>query len=324
MALNLGHSAMEIESFDLHDKSAWTSNGSIRTSLTTEANGIAARSRSREILLTTVKHELDELRTFAWIFVAEDGGPIRTIIDGRHKTETGRNTFVKSGSRGMPWESRAGEEPLMRLCEVATPVHSYLAQPHRLEMAVSGHGRHLVYFPDAELKVDRAFAEALMKKGARFDEAVRKFRPENATGDQVTLVIEAKTEGDTRRFEPMYQAKLTLAKQVYSGLGWYFYEVLNTRDLANAGLRRVVNDIYFSRYTAIDRADIAVALDVTHAPRPTYRRLLDELGGGKVAAAKAAALHIRRVISLNLSTYPRRQANVRSLGDHQHLLAGVI
>lgn len=318
MALNQKYSVMDIETATLPFAAA-----TLGSSPKSKNDDISPPARKGEVLAESFQYELDELRTVAWIFVAHDGGPIRTIITGRRKTETGRNTFVKSGSMGMPWESRS-EEPVMRLCEVATPVHSYLAQPHRLEMAVSGHDRHLVYFPDAMIRVDRAFAEMLMKKGSKFDEAVRDFRPEHATGDLVTLIIEAKAAGDLRRFDPEYQAKLSLAKQVYSGLGWFFREVLDTRDLANTEVRSTVNDIYFCRYTKLTPVDVDVALNLSRAPRLTYRRLLDALGGGKAAAAKTAALHVRRVISINLARFPTMQAHVRPLRDDRRLLNGVI
>lgn len=281
------------------------------------------RPRDREILLSTYKQEIDDLRTNAWIFADRDGGPLRTIIDGRHRTPTGRNTFIKSGSKGMPWESSRAEEPLMRFSEVATPVHSYLAQPHRLEMAVSGLDRHLIYFPDAQLTVDRAFAMSLMKKGARFDEAVRKFRPEESTGDVVTLIVEAKTTKDKRQYDPLYRAKLTLAKQVYLGVGWYFYELLDTWDLANLALRAAVNDLYHARYTALEPADIDLTLRLVRAGRLTLGQLLGALGGND-PIAKVMALHIRRVISLNLSNFPTPQAHVRLVDDRRHILDGVM
>lgn len=64
----------------------------------------------------------------ATITVAENGGPIRTLITGREPHPTGTITSIKAGSRAMPWESIKAERPALIACETASPVRRLLAQ----------------------------------------------------------------------------------------------------------------------------------------------------------------------------------------------------
>jgi hypothetical protein len=133
------------------------------------------------------------LRTVAKIHEDPRGGPVRIIINGRHRKPTGRYTSAKA-RRAMPWEDRA-ERMFFWLCEADTAVVSFLAQPHCLEMKVAGGGRSLLYYPDV--------------------------RRDMADGRVEIREIKSRDAG-TRRRDPDYAHKLELAHEVYARLGWDF------------------------------------------------------------------------------------------------------
>lgn len=83
-----------------------------------------------------------------------DGGPIRQMGMTGSTKPTGTFTSVKGRSRAMPWESMKCELPALQLAEVASPVVSLMAQPHRLELFVRRRRNPLIYFPDLELTVE--------------------------------------------------------------------------------------------------------------------------------------------------------------------------
>jgi hypothetical protein len=72
---------------------------------------------------------------------------MRRVLTGRATKPTGNIPCVKANGRGMPWESRDGERPLLVLCEVGTPVASLMAQPHRLEIPIANDPRQEIYIP---------------------------------------------------------------------------------------------------------------------------------------------------------------------------------
>lgn len=66
----------------------------------------------------------------------------------------------------MPWESQSCELHAMQIAEVSTSVHSFLAQPHRLELRVLRCKRPLLYLPDMQMEVDEKVAAGLMRGDA--------------------------------------------------------------------------------------------------------------------------------------------------------------
>jgi hypothetical protein len=91
---------------------------------------------------------ISQLRELARILVADDGGPIRTIVGTRPIMWTGEYYSAKT-RRSQPWESPLEEDHFYRL-EVDTDVVDYLAQPHRFEIVFDG--RRYSYIPDAKVR----------------------------------------------------------------------------------------------------------------------------------------------------------------------------
>jgi hypothetical protein len=87
------------------------------------------------------------LRELARIFVAEDGGPLRTIIGTRPTIWTGEYYSAKT-RRSHPWESPHELSHFYRL-EADPQVVAYLAQPHGLDVWFDG--QRYLYFPDARV-----------------------------------------------------------------------------------------------------------------------------------------------------------------------------
>lgn len=244
---------------------------------------------------------LDDFDTFARIYVARDGGPVRTIITGREPHATGRYISVKANHRAQPWESFWGELPMLQLCEAASPVISLLAQPHRLEMVVEGHRDPLIVFPDFQMTVDRRFAEDVCS-GTAFTTACANWLPDLKAGDDpVELVVEVKTKRDPRLHDPVYQAKLTLAEEVYARLGWFFVQVVHDPD--ERDYRRIapaVREINLDHDVVVTPHDIQVASDHLGGKPTRLRDLARAIGGGTVAIQKISALHVRRSLAVDL------------------------
>lgn len=244
---------------------------------------------------------LDDIGTFARLYVARDGGPIRTIITGREPHATGRYICVKANHRAQPWESFWGELPMLQLCEVAAPVISLLAQPHRIEMIVEGQRHPMVVFPDLGLKVDRRFAEDVCS-GTPFATACANWRPDLLAGDDpVNLILEIKTKRDRRLHDPLYQAKLTLAEEVYTRLGWYFTQVVHDPDEQDYGrITPVVREIALDHDVVVTPHEVQIASDHLGGKPSPLRDLLRVLGGGTPAIQKVSALHVRRLLAVDL------------------------
>lgn len=280
-------------------------------------DALSRRPRKKERLDLSRQLRMDRELVVAHIFVADDGGPVRTIINGRHRKPTGRHYMVKAGFRSSPWESMEGEYPFMQLCEVATAVHRFLAQPHRLEMQVVGSAKRWVYFPDARIEVDRAFGEMLLS-GVPFDQAVAEWRPHMADGVNMAMLVEVKTDKDRRADESDYKAKLTLAREVYHRLGWGFVTVRQS-DIAMHDIAYSVREIGLDHDTSVDAEDVRVAAEYVAAPYADLAGLVRALGGRPVGMAKAAALHVRRVVHIGLDNDLRPDTRVRLVGDGKDL-----
>lgn len=244
---------------------------------------------------------LEDQEVFARIFVAEDGGPIRTLITGREPHATGRFVAVKAGHRAQPWESFWGELPMLQLCEVAAPVISLLAQPHRLEMIVEGRPDPMVVFPDLGLKVDRRLARDVVG-GTPFATACANWLPNLQAGDDpVDLILEIKTKRDRRLHDPLYQAKLALAEEVYSRLGWYFAQVVHDPDERDYGrIAPAVREIALDHDVLVTPHEVQLAADHFRGAPSRLRDLTAVLGDGPVAVKKASALHVRRLLAIDL------------------------
>lgn len=255
--------------------------------------------RDGEILSRAAELHFGREMTVAWMYVAADGGPVRRIITGRHRKPTGRLVLSKAGHRAMPWESMAGEMVFLEIAEVATPIHSIMVQPHRLEMNVMRSDILWDYTPDARVVTDEAFANDLVA-GIPFADAVAAWHPRRATGRTRTIIIEIKSDVDPRIDDPRYRTKLRLASEVYAGLGYDFVELVQTRDLVRPFMWPAVHKFFLWRDTALVPSDIEMAQEIV-GEGTRLGALLDGLGRGSAALAKVAALHCGRVFCVSLA-----------------------
>jgi hypothetical protein len=214
------------------------------------------------------------LRTVAKIHEDPRGGPVRIIINGRHRKPTGRYTSAKA-RRAMPWEDRA-ERMFFWLCEADTAVVSFLAQPHCLEMKVAGGGRSLLYYPDV--------------------------RRDMADGRVEIREIKSRDAG-TRRRDPDYAHKLELAHEVYARLGWDFEILDQDEDIERPRPRlATAKEIQRRRRVKVDTRDRFALIEAIErqggiAPLQT---VIEALGGEPVGRAKVYAAVVRRFVHLPL------------------------
>lgn len=235
------------------------------------------------------------------IVTSEDGGPIRRINNGRGHAPRGSEPSLKASGWGMPWESVQAELSTIDLAEVGSPIIRVLAQPHRLELPVVGLRRPLIYFPDLHLTVEDSFLRSLGQKP--FGRAIIEWKPDRDRPlPPRTLIVEVKDDGDRRKDDPFYREKLRLARETYALMGYVFVEILRSRDIDCVNLRNV-------REILLDKSTVVSALDVGRAVRHlrsvgssgTLAGLIDALGGGSNGKATASALHVRRIVSIDLS-----------------------
>lgn len=258
--------------------------------------------------------EIDRLRTFARIEYAHDGGPIIDLITGREPHPVGAKVCIKAGMRAMPWESVKAERPMLELCETASPVQRLLAQPHELFMKVTGQSREWMYRPDLLLTID-AHVVRQVSAGVPFSHAVAAWRSSDRTHD-VLLVVEVKDDDDPRIGDPDYELKLEFARQVYESINWHFIQVVRSHDIDNAEIAHSVRQIFLDHDASISPGDIDRTRDVfqrnTH---PMLVELMLELGGGGAGLAKCAALHVRRIISIDMRHDLRLETPIFKMPD---------
>lgn len=214
------------------------------------------------------------IRTVAVIHEDPRGGPVRLIINGRHRKPTGRYASMKA-RRSMPWEDRA-ERKFFWLCEADTAVVSYLAQPHGLEMKMAGRSKPLLYYPD----VRRDMADGSVE--------IREIKSRDAR---------------KRLRDPEYDLKLDLAGEVYARLGWDFAILGEEEDIEHPSQRlATAKEIQRRRRVRVDTRDRFALIDAidregTVAP---LRAVVDALGGEPIGRAKLFAAVVRRVVHLPL------------------------
>lgn len=243
---------------------------------------------------------LDDHDIFARVFVAEGGGPIRTIITGREHHATGRFVTVKAGHRALPWESRFGELPMLKIVEVASAVQTVMAQPHRLEMILEGVDEPLVYFPDLHLHVDARFAAAL-RRGVPFAKACAEWRPDAASEAETReLIVEIKTATDRRNDDPVYQSKLSLAAEVYDRIGWQFVQVIDPTGEGYPRIAHAVHEIALDHDVVVEPYEVQRVLDLLSDGPQMLAAVTEVLGGTVAAVQKASALHVRRLLCIDL------------------------
>ena len=228
--------------------------------------------RSHKVETIDLREALTDLRVTAEIAASEDGGPVRTIINGRHRKPVGRYASRKA-RRSLPWES-CDERAYFWLCEADTNVDAYLCQPHRLTIFLE-EGRPLVFYPD-----------------------VRR----DLVGGGVEIVEIKKTyDEDDRLTNPAYALKLELARQVYAGLGWSF-RVITAPEMQKGFRLRNAKAVQRNRFAKFDARDSMPLLAAIRdaGGQVTMDHATELLGCGPRAAAKLRAIIVRRVIHIDL------------------------
>jgi hypothetical protein len=223
----------------------------------------------------------------------------------------------------MPTESLRAELPTVFLAEVASPFKDFMVQPHRLEMKVVNSDRDVWdYRPDLKATVDVHFIESL-KAGTPFAEAAAQWSP--AAGVQPdfrTLIVEVKDDNDPRNGDEEYRMKLDLAAEFYRRIGWHFVKIVRSVDLDCEHIPAAVREIFLDALTKIAMPDVSVAIDTVRSlgAAATYSRIAEQLGDGPLGRAKLAALHVRRVVSIDLGRPLSGESAVRLMEDGAAIL----
>lgn len=237
----------------------------------------------------------------ARIVTSNDGGPIRTVIDGRRRHATGTFSCVKAGFRALPVESLSCEKTALQIAEVSSAVLEIMAQPHRLEMYLEGQSRPWIYFPDTLLRVEADLAQDL-RDGIPFVQAATAWRPRKRLRGWQWVMLEVKSDTDRRSTDPAYLAKIRLAKRVYGRMGFQFHTIVQSFDIGK--LPEAVSDVAFDSLAEVCSRDIsAVVRSLSQTGGyGTYGVLSDLLGSGHAGRARLHALHVRRIISIDLAS----------------------
>ncbi|APO75208.1 hypothetical protein AM571_CH02399 [Rhizobium etli 8C-3] len=248
-------------------------------------------------------------RPIARLLKSKDGGPVRRIVNGRQTKYTGFFISVKGDFAQMPWESRKGEQPALVLAEASPRVVSLLAQPHRLEIFIREQRAPLKYFPDLELKVHPSFLADLLN-GVPFSSAALAPSNDEPDADLKTLIIEIKDDRDSRQHDLRYKKKLELAETIYRKLGISFLIIQRVEDIFPGHLR-VASSVVSWRHTAVNQLDVWSAQRVLEGGEKIAADVVEALGGGAVGWGKLRALHVRRIVEINLTDNVTPQSVVR-------------
>jgi hypothetical protein len=269
-----------------------------------------------------LEFEFRNQRTFGTIHESETGGPSRRLITGHEPHPTGTIVCVKFGFRNVTWESWDSERPLIWLAEVASPICFFRSQPHRLDMKViDGPTPILQFFPDFEFVADARFIEAL-EQGKPFWEAALQWQPTAESIDWRTLIVETKRDDDKRAKEPDYLHKLDVSREFYGRIGWSFAHLRASKDLPSGEVAKSVIRIFSRAMTHVTVLDVARVSHVIERAggSVTYEEASAAIGGGPDGRSKLAALHVRRVVRIDLSKGLAPESRVGLIGDGTTIL----
>jgi hypothetical protein len=261
--------------------------------------------------------EFRNQRTIGTIHESETDGASRRLITGREPHPTGSPVCVKAGFRAVPWESMDGEYPLIQLAEVSSPIRRLKSQPHRLDMkVVGGSSPVLEFFPDFEFAADARFLEELARDMPFWVAALR-WVPASESFDWRTLIVEVKRDDDRRAVDPDYLHKLELARELYRKIGWSFAHLRASKDLPSGQVAKGVNRVWSRTMTRVTVLDVARVSHVIERAggRITYDEASAFLGHGPVGRSKLAALHVRRVVRIDLSNGLMPESSVGLVND---------
>ena len=209
------------------------------------------------------------------------------------------------------------EMPLIQLAEIASPIRYIKSQPHRLDMKViDGPSPILQFFPDLEFVADARFIEAL-EQGEPFWEAALQWQPTSESIDWRTLIAETKRDDDKRAKDFDYLQKLDVAREFYGRIGWSFAHLRASKDLPSGEVAKSVIRVFSRAMTSVTVLDVARVSHVIERAggSVTYEEASAAIGGGPVGRSKLAALHVRRVIWIDLSKGLAPESRVGLIGD---------
>jgi hypothetical protein len=266
--------------------------------------------------------EFREARTLGIIRESENDGPSRRLITGREPHPTGSIVCVKALFRGVTWESMDSEMPLISLAEVSSPVLRLKSQPHRLDMkVVGGTSPILSVFPDFEFVVDARLLEEL-ERGEPFWAAALRWEPKHGSFDWRTLIVETKRDDDRRAKDDDYLDKLDLAREFYRKVGWSFVHLRASKDLPIGQVAQGVKRVWsraMTRVTVLDVARVSHVIEGAGGCVP-YEEASAAIELGPIGKSKLHALHVRRVVRIDLSKGLTSASPVRLVGDGEAIL----
>ena len=269
-----------------------------------------------------LEFEFRNQRTFGMVHELETDGPSRRLITGREPHPTGSIVCVKASFRAVTWESMDSEMPLIPLAEVSSPVLRLKSQPHRLDMkVVGGTSPILSFFPDFEFVVDARLLEEL-ERGEPFWAAALRWEPNHGSFDWRTLVVETKSDDDRRAQDAGYLHKLDLAREFYRRIGWSFVHLRALKDLPSGQIAQGVKRVWsraMTRVTVLDVARVSHVIEGAGGCVP-YEEASAAIGTGPTGRSKLHALHVRRVVRIDLSKGLTSASPVRLVGDGEAIL----
>ncbi|MGY4330229.1 hypothetical protein ACVWWG_004646 [Bradyrhizobium sp. LB7.2] len=264
-----------------------------------------------------LEFEYRRQRTFGEMHVSETGGPARRLITGREPHSTGSMVCIKAGFRKITWESQDSEMPLIPLAEVVSPIRRLASQPHRLDMkVVSGPSAVLKFFPDFEFVADARFVKAV-EAGEPFWEAALRWQPNGESFDWRTLIAETKRDDDPRARDPEYLNKLDQAREFYHRIGYGFADLRASKDLPRGEVAKGVNRVFSRAMTLVTTLDIARVSHVIERAGGSvaHEEASAAIASGGVGRSKLSALHVRRVVRIDLSKGLKPDSPVGLVGD---------
>ncbi|AJC79759.1 hypothetical protein IE4803_CH02570 [Rhizobium etli bv. phaseoli str. IE4803] len=239
-----------------------------------------------------------------------DGAPIRFSATGRQHTT--RHVHHSPKEPHYSFGADSDEEfAVMMLLDVSTFVVTYMAQPHRLVMEMTGR-KPLEYYPDLELKVPHWFVAEIQKRNKLFAKVALKLPPPRCQSDTlVSLVIEVKSEKDRRASDPDYVEKIERAKTAYTENGFYFFWLdfsphMTCLDLNHLPSLQMDAD---ARWREAHSRRAWRHLDAC-AGKSTYGDLIRVLGGGPSGRELVNCLHMRGDIWVDMASDPDDKTRV--------------
>jgi hypothetical protein len=269
-----------------------------------------------------LQFEFRNQRTFGTVHESETDGPSRRLITGREPHPTGSIVCVKAAFRAVTWESMGSEMPLIPLAEVSSAILSLKSQPHRLDMKVEGGKSHILrFFPDFGFVVDARLLDEL-ERGEPFWAAALRWEPKQGSSDWRTLIVETKRDDDRRAKDPDYLHKLDLAHEFYRRIGWSFAHLRASKDLPGGEVAQGVKRVWsraMTRVTVLDVARVSHVIEGAGGCVP-YEEASAAVEPGPTGRSKLHALHVRRVVRIDLSKGLTSASPVRLVGDGDAIL----